>query len=105
MEDDRIRPEWEQLYERLRAALRPHGTDDAFGDGSFWLVDDDWGGQHQKLGVTDRNAWTPEVVAAVQQALRSGFQHWGVIVMFDDGSERRHQVVYHDGVDAEARWK
>ena len=46
---------WEALYERLHDALSEFGKNDADGDGDYWIVDDDWGGLHHKICVTDAN--------------------------------------------------
>ncbi len=35
--------EWPGSYKALRKIVERHGKNNAFGDGDFWLPDDDWG--------------------------------------------------------------
>lgn len=45
--------EWRRLYECVREICARHGKEDAFGEGDFWVVDDQWAGVGQKIVVTN----------------------------------------------------
>src|SRR5215467_5919029 len=89
---------WQCLYERLHEALSSLGKNDAFGRGDYWLVDDDWGGQHQKLCITNPRFWSASVRTKIGQVLADSFADWGVYVVFEDGSALPELVVYADGL-------
>ena len=101
--------EWAQPCEALVTVSAKHGTNDAFGDGDYWVVDDDWGGYHQKICVTRNGFWTNEIQAVVQRALADNFQNWGLYVVFETSTGRSDTeevpfVLYQDGVSSIARW-
>ncbi len=98
---DEIRENWEALYNALRDVLSSLGTEDAIGEGDFWIVDDDWGGNLQKVCVTNRTFWSNHVKDMIQKLLTSSFKEWGVVVVFDDGSGRRGLTVYADRIELE----
>jgi hypothetical protein len=43
MDEDKQAAEWDVLYDRLIAVLAPFGKDDPFGEGDYWIVDDNYG--------------------------------------------------------------
>ena len=88
---------WEALYNEILRALTLLGKNDAFGEGDFWVVGDDWGGHHHKVCVTKQFWWSPDVEDAIRNVLAGNFQDWGVYVVFDDGSHMPGQIVYADG--------
>jgi hypothetical protein len=88
---------WETVYAALKSALISFGKDDAFGDGDYWLIDDEWGGQFQKLCVTSCELDSSDLIRALQHCLLM-FADWGVIVVFEDGSGRRPFSVFSDRV-------
>lgn len=53
--------EWQRSYDAILPVVQKFGRDNAFGEGEFWLVDDDWGGQMHKLYVFDISALTREL--------------------------------------------
>ena len=62
--------EWASLYESLKTALAQLGREDAFGDGDYWLVDDDYGGTAQKLCVHKLTYLSSPLIATIQAALK-----------------------------------
>lgn len=72
--------EWAKLYELLLAALTRHGVHDPFGDGDFYLVDDDYGSMQHKIECTSAAAFTPALAAEIQQLLALFEGEWEVIV-------------------------
>lgn len=77
------RQEWEALYAEIRATLAALGREDAFGEGDFWVVDDDWGGFRHKVCVTRLAFLTPSLAQAVQGVLRRMHLPWEVILALD----------------------
>lgn len=54
--------EWEAIYGLLLAILQRHGVHDPFGDGDFYLVDDDYGSVQHKIECASEAAFTPALV-------------------------------------------
>ena len=72
--------QWTELYEQLRALLSAHGKESPFGRADFWLVDDNWGGNLQKVSVFNIAFLTPELAKRVQELVASpAFTGWGVM--------------------------
>ena len=63
--------EWKLLYDAVRAVCAKHGTEDPYGTGDYWVVDDDWGGVSQKLVVSSSNFLTPTLVAELADCIAS----------------------------------
>ena len=105
MEDRDVR--WQQLYGALLTRLKMFGVNNASGDGDYWLMDDDWGGRHQKIYVTKNGFWSPAVQAAIQDVLKNSFSDWGVFIEFDLGDEtpRPGSIIYVDGEAQSRRWE
>ncbi len=82
--------EWESLFEALQSALAEYGNEDAFGDGDFWIVDDNYGTPQHKVCVHRAAFLTRPMVAAVQTLLKGWTLRWEVIFSFDDDDPRRH---------------
>ncbi|ABM93335.1 hypothetical protein [Methylibium petroleiphilum] len=85
--------EWSVLYGRLLEELAVHGRNDPFGDGDFYLIDDDYGSKQQKIEVTSSGSFTPALVTGIQRILAS-FPGWEVIVSLpsDNGVEHGFSV-------------
>lgn len=85
--NEEIRDEqWAALYADLLHALAPFGRNDAFGEGDFWLVDDDWGGHQHKVCITSLPFLTRAVTDSIQATLNRYPPVWEVVVAmeFDD---------------------
>ena len=74
--------EWRELYAALSKALSSLGTENAYGEGDYWLVDDDYGDTAQKVCVHALSFLRPEVIAAIQAPLKR-LPHWRVLVQVD----------------------
>jgi hypothetical protein len=79
--------EWEELYDQLRDALAEFGTNDAFGNGEYWVLDDDYGGYHQKICIGDVNFWTPRMEKKIRDILVKHFPV-GVYLLYLKGIQR-----------------
>lgn len=82
MNNEEREQQWTSLYETLRQTLAPLGTENAFGEGDYWLVDDDYGDTAQKVCVWRPSFLTTEVVKLTQKAL-SKYNQWRVMVQLE----------------------
>jgi hypothetical protein len=70
-------------YDKLLEVLSPWGANNAFGEGDFWIVDDDYGGYFHKI-VANSKFWSELVTGKIQKVLANSFSDWGVIVVLED---------------------
>jgi hypothetical protein len=75
--------EWQDLYAELTRVLSAVGRENAFGEGDFWIVDDNYGSLQHKVCVTRIAYLTPELVASVQRLLSSRHPRWEVLLTLD----------------------
>jgi hypothetical protein len=83
--------EWEKLYCAITLELEKWGTNNAYGEGDFYLIDDNYGGYEQKIEVQNSRVWSSQMQLALQLVLRGDFPSWRIIVVFsnsDLGSAR-----------------
>ena len=73
---------WNYLYTTLSQTLQRFGREDAFGDADYWLIDDNWGNQQQKVEIQNLELLRPEVVDALQKTL-AGLPGWEIVVAVD----------------------
>jgi hypothetical protein len=95
---------WTALYQELLELLERFGKDHPSGEGDFWLVDDDWGGQHHKICIANQKFWSDDVKYSIQNILKKKYNDWGVFVVYDDNSKREGFIVYADDITTEPRW-
>lgn len=74
--------EWVRLYKSLGATLAQFGCENAFGDGDYWLVDDDYGGRAQKVCVHKIEFLSASLIAAIQVVLGC-FPTWYVVLQLE----------------------
>jgi hypothetical protein len=101
--------EWQKLLEELTAELGCVGKNDAFGDGDYWIVDDDWGGHHQKICITRPSFFSKDFTSRVQELLKRRFPNWGVFVVFEGEYLTRTdkpspRVIYANEVLDKPKW-
>ena len=80
--------EWDALYEELEALLRKHGTQNPYGDGDFWIVDDNYGTPQHKVCVTRVSFLTRPLAVEVQRVLRRYALAWEVLFSLDKADLR-----------------
>lgn len=95
--------QWASLYGELSKSLGLLGTENAFGEGDYWIVDDDYGDTAHKLCVHKIAFLRPKLVAAIQAALKP-FPDWRVLVQLEaesDGTPLPPEglVIYSDHVE------
>lgn len=82
MNEDVRSGEWQALYDALHSALAPLGTEDAYGKGDYWLVDDDYGDFTQKLCVWRPSFLQPSITHLFQKTLGT-YSHWRLMVQLE----------------------
>ena len=75
---------WEQSYAAAIAVLQRHGVEHAFGEGDFWLFDDNYGYPEHLLYIFRMAALTQGLVAELQSVLRApALEGWTIRVVLD----------------------
>ncbi|MCH8622560.1 hypothetical protein [Undibacterium sp. TS12] len=74
---------WEIVYQKMLLILSTRGKNDAFGDGDFWLVDDDWGANQQKVCIFNPEFLTLKLVDDLKNILRKNALNWSIIVTLE----------------------
>jgi hypothetical protein len=99
--------EWKVLYSELRAVLEKHGREDPFGNGDFWVVDDDYGSPQHKVCVTRVSFLTRPLALEVQRLIRKYSRSWEVLFAFDLNDSRKDPSdlgITVRKADIEERW-
>lgn len=73
------RGEWKRIYAALVALMSTRGTNDAFGEGDYWVVDDDYGNRELSIIVNNLGLISQELIGAIQSEL-ADFEKWVVRV-------------------------
>ena len=94
--------DWQILQDRITSILQKFGRKDAFGDGDFWLLDDNWGRYRQELEFQNLTLLQPDIIKSLQ-ALLADMPNWHITVRIDvSGTEDRWPgmglIIYHDEV-------
>jgi len=74
--------EWVQLHDLISKALDQFGKKNAFREGDYWLLDDNWGWRRHQLEVQKVELLRPHVIKALQ-ALLVDFPNWDMTVRVD----------------------
>jgi hypothetical protein len=69
--------EWHILHDRITEVLDRYGHKDPFGNGDYWLVDDNWGQRRHRLEIQNPALVRPQVVVALQAAL-ADYPDWEI---------------------------
>ena len=89
MEDKEQGKVWSILYDRITKLLQQFGTENPFGEGDYWVLDDNWGPLQHKICVFNLKMLKPNIVYALQSLL-SDFPDWGIVIAVDiPGKEKR----------------
>lgn len=100
---DEREKEWANLYTIIRKSLGLLGTENAFGEADFWIVDDDYGGTAHKLCIHKLSFLRPQLITAIQKALKP-FPAWQVMIQLEieiEGTPLPPEgiVIYSDRVE------
>lgn len=107
--EEKQEEEWETLYERIRAMLRPWGVENAFGRGDYLIVDDNYGWRRHTVEIHRLQMLQPEIIRQIR-GLLDGFADWEIVIVVDvPGKEgvwppmgltlRQHEII--DGLRRE----
>lgn len=108
-DDDEQWRAFDALYQQVMAVLKPFGTHDAFGNGAYLVVDDNYGWKRHKIEIHRLHMLHPAVVRRLR-ALLDNFADWEIVISVDiPGTEgkwplmgltiRRHEII--DGLHRE----
>src|SRR5687767_10045579 len=73
---------WGILYDQIRAILLEFGEENAFGDGDYWVLDDNWGVWQHKVEVHNLKMLKPHVVESLR-ALLAEHADWEIVIGVD----------------------
>ena len=74
--------EWETLYLLMVETLARWGVHNAFGDGDYLIVDDNYGWRRQTVEVHNLKMLNAEVIKSLQ-ALLTNFPNWEIVMAVD----------------------
>ena len=74
--------EWSRLFNLITEALDQFGKKNAFREGDYWLLDDNWGWRRHQLEVQNLELLRPHVIKRLQ-ALLADFPNWDMTVRVD----------------------
>lgn len=101
-EEDRA-ARWRALYRNLADTLARAGTEDAFGRGDYWIVDDDWGNTAAKVIITSPPMLERDLIPDIQSLLRRVSHEWYVVVQLElsgyGHSDPKGVIVYANRVE------
>jgi len=81
-EDELQSKDWSLLYDDLKALMASHGTEDPFGNGDYWILDENWGPRQHKICVFNLEVLRPYIASEVRVLLRK-FPGWAVMFAVD----------------------
>ena len=73
------RQEWKRLYENLKQILSTHGRNDPFGDGDYFLIDDDYGTYQHKIECSKESFFRSAALLDTKELLCHYEGPWQVI--------------------------
>ncbi|QQS14397.1 MAG: hypothetical protein IPK81_09655 [Rhodospirillales bacterium] len=75
--------EWRRVYDAVREHLAPLGRDDAFGDGEYWVVEEDYGSREQIVCVFKLDFATPALFEMLREFLGGAFPDWAIVLKLE----------------------
>ena len=74
--------EWTILRDQITNYLDHLGRKDAFRNGDYWLVDDNWGWRRHQLEIQTFRLLDPQIVKSLQRLLAQ-FPKWTISIRID----------------------
>jgi len=71
--------EWEALYGLVVDTMAKYGVENAFGDGDYLIVDDNYGHRRQIVEVHNVKMLRPDIVTALRKLL-DGYNGWEIVM-------------------------
>lgn len=75
--------DWNNLYQKLCHLLLKYGKNDPYGNGDYWVVDDDWGEMQQKICIFKPEVLQHKLLADIQLLLSGTCSKWTVIIAIE----------------------
>lgn len=75
--------EWRSFYDDIIDIVQKYGKNDAFGEGDFWLLDDNMGGATQVLHIFTISILSESLVAELMPLLLSKYVGWEIMVIMN----------------------
>jgi hypothetical protein len=92
---------WNELYEILHEILENHIVTTAEND--YFLIDDDWGGWHQKICVLNEKYWSTLIQNEIQKVLENKYINWGIVIVFEKHINKPPFTIYYDAIEVNMR--
>jgi hypothetical protein len=73
---ERLEKEWNELYERIKAVLKPYGEDDIDG-GDYYVVDENFEQYVHQVELHNLEMLRPEIIKAMQGVL-TAYPDWEI---------------------------
>jgi hypothetical protein len=80
-DDDQV-AQWESLFAKVHQILDPHGSEDPFAKGDFFVLDDNWGTKELRVEVSNLALLEPAVINSLRRILDE-FSGWKIVVVVD----------------------
>src|SRR5262245_57490817 len=74
--------DWQVLHDRIDGLLQNYGRKNAFREGDYWLLDENWGRHRQELEIQNLDLFRPTIVKSLQ-ALLSDYPTWYITAQVD----------------------
>lgn len=74
--------EWSAVYEAIAGVLRKHGTEDPYGKGDYWILDENWGPRQQKVEFHNLRMLSPPIIYALRDVLQA-YADWEIVIGID----------------------
>jgi hypothetical protein len=100
----RSEQEWSALYGELSSFLSKRGQSSPYGEGEYWLLDDDYGNGEHLLYLYREDFLSAEIVCEIRKIL-TRFPQWKVVVSMDVIAWDKNKVppmglvISHDGIE------
>ena len=83
--------EWSELHHELSAFLSKWGRSSPFGEGDYWLLDDNWGNGEHLVYIYKENYLTPALVQGIKEIIKR-FPRWKVVISMDIGAQTNEKI-------------
>lgn len=81
-EDQKQEEVWTQLHHAVTETLAQYGTKNAFGEGDYWINDDNYGWARIQVGIQNLNLYRPAIVHELRSLL-SDLPGWAITMAVD----------------------
>lgn len=96
--------EWSELYAALVGLLSKVGVENAFGEGDFWVVDEDWGEFDQKICIFNLFIINGSLLKSLESLLKSRFPSWKVYIQLELPGYGKPEGVIVSAYEIQEHW-